>query len=534
MNPSHSTRLQDILTDQVGRSSNHLALIYQGSTYTYEKFLEQCEQTARGLWNLGLRKNDRLAILSTNCPEYLFTYFAAASIGVVCVPLNYRLSVDELAYILEHSESKALIYHTDYQAAATTFATRLPSIQHYIRIDEDSAQRDLSDDNSHHTLAWCDLPTEIGDTDTPPEPSPDDLVYQMYTSGTTGLPKGAMLSHRNVTTNIAQVTPAFRLDKHSRHLIPAPVYHAAASICSFCTLAAGGTIILKPGFDPDDVAHTVESERISHALLLPVMIAGLLAAPSLDKIDLKSLRYVIYGASPTPEPVLRRAIEALGCEFIQAYGQTEAVAVLTVLEPEDHVVGDPAELAKRLQSCGRAVERCEVRIVDENLVEVPSGELGEIVAQGDHVMCGYFKMPEETERTLDRGWLRTGDIGTKDDAGYLYLIDRAKDMIVSGGENIYPKQIEDVLHTHETVAEAAVIGVPSECWGEEIKAFVALFSDKTASEEELIAHCKARLGGFKVPRSVEFIESLPRNASGKVLKKNLREPYWRHLSRRIN
>jgi acyl-CoA synthetase (AMP-forming)/AMP-acid ligase II len=299
-------------------------------------------------------------------------------------------------------------------------------------------------------------------------------------------------------------------------------------------LAMGGALVVKTGFDPGEVLRSIGTDGVTIALLVPAMILALLNTPGVGDADMGRLRTMVYGASPIPVEVLRRAIETFRCGFIQGYGQTEATAVLTVLAAVDHVLDGPAEKVRRLQSCGREVYGCEVRVVDENDADVRPGEIGEVIARGGQLMAGYWKMPEATAATLRDGWLRTGDLATVDEERYIFIMDRLKDMIVSGGENVYPREIEEVLFAHPAVADAACIGVPSERWGEEVKAIVVLKPDAPATETDLIAFCEGRLAGFKRPRSVEFRSALPKNPSGKVLKRELREPYWRDKTRRVN
>jgi acyl-CoA synthetase (AMP-forming)/AMP-acid ligase II len=314
----------------------------------------------------------------------------------------------------------------------------------------------------------------------------------------------------------------------------APVYHAAAAVAVFWVVSAGGCLYLLEDFDPAEVVRSLAEEQIVASTLVPAMIqACLVFVPDIDKYSFETLKLLVYGASPIAEETLRRAMEVFGCDFAQGYGMTESTAALTFLLPEDHesaLAGRP----ELLLSAGRPLVGTEVRIVDERDSPVPNGSVGEIIARGPQLMRGYWNLEEATAKTLAGGWLHTGDAGRLDDDGYLFIQDRVKDMIVSGGENVYPREVEDVLFQHPSVADAAVIGVPSAEWGEEVKAIVVLREGATASADELIEHCRARLAGFKRPRSVEFTDALPRNPSGKVLKKDLREPYWAGHSRRVS
>jgi fatty-acyl-CoA synthase len=356
----------------------------------------------------------------------------------------------------------------------------------------------------------------------------------MYTSGTTGRPKGAVLTQRAVCANIHQSALNFACGPGERALVVAPLYHAAASIVSFTTVAAGGSLFMQEDFDPRRVVHALAEERIALALLVPAMIQFcLVAVPDVAERRYPELRRIVYGASPIAEETLRAAARAFRCEFLQGYGMTETTAVATHLSPADHrraLDGEPGLLA----SAGRAILGTELRIADAEGRELATGATGEILVRGPQLMRGYWNLPDATREALRDGWMHTGDAGRLDAEGYLYIQDRVKDMIVSGGENVYPREVEDVLYQHPAVAEAAVIGVPDDAWGETVKAIVVLRPGAEVASEELVAFCRERLAGYKRPRSIDFAPALPRNPSGKVLKRELREPFWRGRGRRVN
>jgi acyl-CoA synthetase (AMP-forming)/AMP-acid ligase II len=354
----------------------------------------------------------------------------------------------------------------------------------------------------------------------------------MYTSGTTGRPKGAVIQHRAVAAQLHQAVMAFGGAPGDRALIVAPLYHAAAAVTAFCTVQTGGTLYVQEDFVPADVVHALSEERIRMALLVPAMIQFCLhAVPDVAERSYDDLALMVYGASPIAESTLRRALEVFQCDFIQGYGMTETTAAATYLYPSDHraALDGRSEL---LLSAGRPLLGTRIRIVDESDREVPPGTIGEVCIRGPQVMRGYWNRPDASEEALRGGWMHTGDAGTLDDEGYLFIQDRVKDMIVSGGENVYPKEIEDVLFEHPGVADAAVIGVPDEKWGETVKAIVVR-KDESVGADEILEHCRSKLGGYKQPRSVDFVDALPRNPSGKVLKKDLREPYWKGHQRRV-
>jgi fatty-acyl-CoA synthase len=327
---------------------------------------------------------------------------------------------------------------------------------------------------------------------------------------------------------------AFANAPGERALVVAPLYHAAAGLFSFVGVQAGGTLYLQEDFDPPEVVRALSEERIAVALLIPVMIQFcLLAVPDAAERGYGDLRLIVYGASAIAEPTLRAAVETFGCDFIQAYGMTEATAAVTAFLAEDHARA-LRENPELLASAGRPILGTEVRVVDENDRPVPNGTIGEILVRGPQLMRGYWNLPDATRDAFRNGWMHTGDAGSLDDEGYLYIQDRVKDMIVSGGENVYPREIEEVLHRHEAVADAAAIGVPDEAWGESIKAVVVLRDGADASAEEIIEFCRRDLAGYKRPRSVDFVDALPRNPTGKILKRKLREPYWQGKKRRVN
>jgi acyl-CoA synthetase (AMP-forming)/AMP-acid ligase II len=364
--------------------------------------------------------------------------------------------------------------------------------------------------------------------------SPDDLYGLFYTSGTTGVLKAAMITYRNWITSARQrvmdsgLTPGY--DVVTGYI--APVTHAAGLLV-LPTLIRGGVNVLLRTFDPELLFQTIQNEKISVIVLIPVMINLILTHPALKKYDLSSLRHIYYGAAPMAPDRIQKALEAFGPILRQQYGQTESTGVGSLLSAEDHVTrGDPRRV-ERLASAGRPEFECEIRVVDESGTDVATGEVGEIVMRGDNVMAGYWKAPDLTAATLVDGWLHTRDMGRFDEDGYLYLVDRKSDMVISGGFNIYPNEVENVLVSHPAVFEAAVIGVPDEVWGEAVKAVVVLRPGATATEEELIEHCRERLASYKKPKSVEFVHELPKTATGKVLRRLVREPYWVGQKRRV-
>jgi acyl-CoA synthetase (AMP-forming)/AMP-acid ligase II len=497
--------------------------IHGGRSVTYREAQALANRMAHALAARGVAPGDRVALLSKNSIEHALWYYACSKAGAVTVPLNYRLAPPEWRYIVNDAGAKLLIAQDALAAALAPVRGELTAVKHWI------AHGDAGS-------GWERFDAFVtGQPETPPahRAGDDDDVYQMYTSGTTGRPKGAVLTQRAVVAQLHQASLAFRSAPGERALIVAPLYHAAASVTSFVTVQAGGTLYIQDEFGPAEVVRALSEERISVALLVPAMIQFcLVAVPDVAKRRYDALRLVIYGASPIAEQTLARAIEVFGCDFLQGYGMTETTAAATYLMPADHRRALAGE-KRLLLSAGRAMLGTEIRIVGPDGEPVPNGTIGEIAVRGPQLMRGYWNLPEASAEALRGGWMHTGDAGVLDDEGFLYVQDRTKDMIVSGGENVYPREVEDVLFQHAAVADAAVIGVPDAKWGEAVKAIVVLKPGASASAEELMRFCDGRLAGYKRPRSVDFIDALPRNPSGKVLKKDLREKHWAGHTRRV-
>jgi acyl-CoA synthetase (AMP-forming)/AMP-acid ligase II len=519
-----TSRLHDFL-DHWADARPETEFAMQGERHlSYREALDAVNRLANAFVAAGLGVGDRIAVLSKNSIEYVLIYFAASKAGVVVVPLNYRLAVPEWTYILNDARPRILIAAGHYLTTIDAFRNELETVEHFVASDADGL---AGWENLHEWLS--------SEPDTPPERlvTEESDAYQMYTSGTTGHPKGAMLTHRAVTANVVQIGHALQLEPAERSLVVAPLFHAGAVPSTFSCVSRGGCLYIEEDFDPSEVVRALSEERISYAVLVPSMIqACLVGVEDAAERSYDSLRLIYYGASAIAEQTLRSAVEVFKCGFVQSYGMTEATQTLTFLSPADHLRGLD-EQPELLLSAGRPARGTEVRIVDEDDTQLPNGVPGEIVARGPQLMRGYWNRPEESARVLRGGWLHTGDIGYIDDEGYLFVQDRLKDMIVSGGENVYPRVVEDVLFEHPAIADAAVIGVPDERWGETVKAVVVLRAGATTKEEEIIGFCRGKLGSFELPRSVDFVDALPRNPSGKVLKRELREPYWIGRSRRV-
>ncbi len=432
----------------------------------------------------------------------------------------------EWAYIINDAGAVQLIAESEFSSTIDKIRDDLPAVTRYVSIGKQDSER------------WIDFEGWWGDYSAKApeiEIDADDVLYQMYTSGTTGRPKGAMLTQRCVIENGLQTTPYFKdvVGPGKRSLIVMPMFHAGATSFVFGTLIGGASMVIHRDFSPAAVAKALSEGEISVANLVPAMIQAMLEyVPDLADSSYEMLDVMIYGASSIAEDTLRRAMKVFQCDFYQGFGQTETSACVTMLSAADHrraLAGRP----ELLLSAGRALLGTTIRIVDDDGNEVPRGSSGEIVARGPQLMKGYWNLPEATAKTLVDGWIHTGDVGVMDDEGYVYIKDRIKDMVVSGGENVYPREIENVLFDHPAVADAAVIGVPDEKFGEAVLAVLVLRAGESVEPDTLIAFCREKLAGYKVPRRIEFVDELPRNASGKVLKKDLRKPYWEGRTRNV-
>ncbi|WP_417592169.1 long-chain-fatty-acid--CoA ligase [Parasphingorhabdus sp.] len=473
---------------------------------------------ANGLIGLGLNKGDRFGYLSRNSADMWLMYLAASRTGAVPVPLNYRLAPAEWTYILDNAEARLVFVGPGYDKAMREIAAELATVERFISFDGglDGAL------GYHEWLEQQDASAVACTIQS------DDIFYQMYTSGTTGLPKGVVVNHANYAANIAQTTNMItRLpEAGDTALVVTPLYHAAAVwIAAFCT-ARGMSIILKTDFDPADVVETLDRERVAFTFLVPAMIQACLThVPHIARRDWSALKMLMYGASPIAEDVLRRAVSCFGCDVYQAYGLTETTAILTLLGADEHRRALAGE-SHLLLAAGRALPGTEMRIADDDDRPCRSGEIGQILARGPQIVPGYWAMEDATRDFLKDDWAHTGDAGEIDKEGYLYIRDRIKDMVVSGGENIYPREVENALFDHPQIIDAAVIGVPDPKFGEALLAVIVTDPGAELSTDEVIAFCRTKLGGYKVPRRISRVPELPRNASGKVLKQELRKPYW--------
>lgn len=501
------------------------ATIFGGRTQTWGTFHDRVARLAGGLKSLGIETGDRVAILAHNSDRYLEYFIAVPWAGAVLVPLNTRWSVAECVYSLNDCGASLLLVDDAFLRFAAPIVAEVTSLRAIIHMGDGVRPAEMI---GYEQLIETSAPIEDAGR------GGEDLAGIFYTGGTTGFPKGVMLPHRGLWASAAAFATGIAIDRSSIYLHAAPMFHLADGAMGMTALLVGCTHAMVPAFNPEHVATMIARHRVSHVLLVPTMINMLVSHPCLAQSDVSSLRQMLYGGSPIPEAVLVRAMAALPhCKFTQAYGQTELSPVATLLPAEYHVI--EGERAGKLKSAGYAAMCNEVQIVDFEGNEVPRGAVGEVRARGPNTMLGYWGKPKETAATLRDGWVHTGDAGYMDDQGFVFIVDRLKDMIVSGGENVYSAEVENAVAKHPAVAQCAVVGVPSDKWGEAVHAIVILKEGAPATAQSIIEHCHTIIAGYKCPRSIEFrTEPLPLSGAGKVLKRELRAPFWEGKSRQVN
>jgi acyl-CoA synthetase (AMP-forming)/AMP-acid ligase II len=502
------------------------AIVFDNKTITFRELLERVNRLADVLQKVGVRPGDRLVTIQVNCNEHIEAYFAAAQLDAVYVPVNFRSTADEIEYMIADSAAKVVIAGERYTDLIDGIKPNLSSVSTYIGLD----QTDRPD--------WISYDQVIEEASIDPRfPNDDgeDLTMVMFTAGTTGSPKGVMLSHDSFSSYIlSNVTPA-DIEQKEKNILTVPMYHIAGIQAVMAAVYGGRTLIIQRQFEPVEWMSLVQSEQANRAMMVPTMLKMLMDHPEFDTYDLSSLQVITYGAASMPLEVIRKAIDKFPeTHFINAFGQTETAATITMLPPEDHILqGSEVEIQKklkRLTSIGKPLQDVEIKIVDENGRSVKRGETGEIIAKGIRLMKGYWNQEEATAEALRDGWLYTGDLGYMDDDDYIFLSGRAKDFIKRGGEMVSPEEVEQILYSHPKVDEAAIIGVPDVQWGEQVRAIVVPVIGQIIDEEEIVSYCRDRLASFKKPESVIVVRELPRNSLGKVLKTVLREQYGDPIS----
>jgi len=517
--------LPQIIRHAVQLHGDSIATRYGDRSKTWRQLQERVARLAAGLNSLGIQEGDRVAILALNSDRYYEFYFGVAWAGAVFVPVNTRLAPAEFVHWLNDSGSKAVFVDDTFLPAIEQIREELESIEQFVYLGDG----DLPEGYAGFEQLVADHAAVV-----PATRGGDDLAGLFYTGGTTGKSKGVMLSHRNLAVNVLQTLPYIGIEHDDVLLHAAPMFHIADGF--FCLIGAtlGCINVIVPGFEPELVLRTMQEKEVTAALLVPTMINMTVNYPGFADYDLSKLSQLTYGASPMPEAVIMKAMEVIPhVKLYQAYGQTEAAPVITVMGPEYHTTSGP--LAGNLHGAGRAVAGVDLAIFDESGNRLPPDEVGEICVRGENVMLGYWNLPEQTAQALRDGWLHTGDGGRLSEKGMLFIVDRVKDMIVSGGENVYSSETEQAVYQHPAVAECAVIGIPHDEWGEQVHAVVVLKTGMSLGERELIDHCKALIAGYKCPGSITFRdEPLPLSGAGKILKKDLRAPFWKGQDRNVN
>jgi long-chain acyl-CoA synthetase len=505
-------RVADVIRRHATERPNAVALRHGARELTYAEVHARSSRLARALLAHGVGVGTRVAYLDRSSPEVVELLFAASKIGAVLVPLNWRLAVPELAAVLADAQAPVLIAGPEFRDAAERVRPR-----DLIVVGEDYER----------WLAAHEARDPGG------RGAAGDVIVQMYTSGTTGVPKGVLTTHGNLAVT-AQTSLRWAFDERSVSLTPLPMFHIGGIGWAYCGLWHGATTVLVSDFDPAGVLDALEHQRVTNAVLVPTMLQMLTAVPRAADRDYSALRSIAYGAAPITTPVLKASLRTFGCALFGLYGLTETTGGVIALEPEDHDPGGPRE--HLLRSAGRPYPWVELKIVDPVSGDaLPPRAVGEVWLRGPNVTPGYFNRPAETAAALTPdGWLRTGDGGFLDEQNYLFLTDRIKDMIVSGGENVYPVEVEEALAQHADVVDVTVIGVPDAHWGEAVKALIVPRPGARPAPEDLIAFARERLAGYKLPRSVEFVDAFPRTPSGKVLKRELRDRYATQSPRRLN
>jgi len=502
------------------------AFAYRSERITFSEFNARVNSLIHALQAMGVKKGDVIGILSWNCLEYADVYGAAMKGGFIASPFNFRLQANELEYIINYSEANTLFVGPELVDTVNSLRSRLTKVKNFISF-EGSAPNMIRHDN-----LLASYPREEPEV----QVEEDDWLSIIYTSGTTGVPRGSLYTQSRLMDNTRTLIISMGLQPGDRHIQVTPLFHIGGYNHFRVFLFIGGSNVIMPqrSFDAAATLQAIQDEQATDIDIVATHLVAMLAVPDLEKYDIRSLKRMWYAASPMPVEVLKKALKTWGPIFAQGYGQTESGPDITDLGREDHKVLDaPPEEQSILASAGRPSIGVHVRIVDEKGNDVSSGEVGEIIVQSKHIMTEYWHRPDDTQETIVNGWLHTGDMGYYDQKGYVYIVDRRKDMIVSGGENIYPREVEEVLYGHSAVFEVAVIGIPDPYWVEKVHAVVALKQGAGVTADELIDFCKKKLARYKAPKSVEFVDSLPKNPSGKILKKELREKYWEGLERRV-
>lgn len=505
---SRQLLLGELIRRGAHKTPDMVAFVYENERLTYKQLEERTLHLAGWLQEKGIEIGDKVGIISKNNMEFIEVMFGIALTCGVSVPINFRLAPEEYSYIINNSDTKILFIEDEYQEMIGSIRHKLSKVEHIVVLGKISSHQMIPYENIYRTnVSYRSIDSLVND---------DDDCMICYTSGTTGLPKGAVLSHKNLLMSALNSVIDSKVDRGNKQLTVTPFFHIAGVGNLLITCMVSGTTFIHREFNPVKVLETIHREKINGLFLVPAMWNMVMQVPNIGEYDLTSVVRCSTGAAICPIEIKNDIMNHFpNGGIFDAFGQTEMSPTTTCLLPQDSI--------RKTNSVGKPVLNVEVRVVDENMNDVPLGEIGEIVYRGPTLMKGYYKNPEATEEAFKGGWFHSGDLVRMDDEGFIYVVDRKKDMIISGGENIYPAEVEAALYKHDAILEAAVIGLPDRDWGESVKAYIVLKQGKSLTAEEVIQHCKEHLASYKKPKFVEFLHELPRNPSGKILKRVLRD-----------
>lgn len=504
----------DILRNNAHKFPGETAFIYEGRTTSFRTYFERASRLASALYKRGLRKQDRISILSQNTIEFMEAYSACELSGFIAATVNFRLAPPEMTYILTDASPRILLFEAQYAPVVEKIRGGLPHIEAYVCFG--GAVPDWAEDYESFVAS--------GDPEGAPlRPLPDEILHLIYTSGTTGRPKGVMRSHRSEIAIANLMATELGLIISDRLQLMMPIFHVGSRFLQMAVHLRGGTVVLHHEFKPAEVVETIVREKVTMTHMAPTMIQAVMNVAGIENADLSSLHTICYAAAPMPVPLLHKGLKLFGPVFLQLYGMTEGGG--TTLHKRQHRLDGTADDLKRLGSIGQAAPTVDIKIIDDDGNDLPVGQVGEILTRTPSQMIGYWNNSPATLAALRGGWYHTGDVGYLDYEGFLYLADRKKDMIISGGENIYSREVEEAIATHPHVTDVAVIGVKDDYWGETVLAVTVLASGASVTQEELIDHCKTQIASYKKPRGVLFVDELPRLPSGKINKVVLRQLY---------
>jgi acyl-CoA synthetase (AMP-forming)/AMP-acid ligase II len=510
----------DIIRREARIHSHKLAAVDGDKEYSYQEVNHRVNRLANALLEMGVAKGEKIAFMGNNSHQFIEFYFAIAKIGSIAVPINARFSSDEASYVLRNAEVTFLIYDEDMEETIQKMHTTIPEVTQYIS----------TGNVINNVLSYEELISRASDEEPHGAVEPDDIAMIMFTSGATGFPRGVISTHRNIMANTNTMCLELDLVPEDVSLLAMPLFHLGGLWPMMSMVYRGGTTILMPRFDLDPMFEIIQKRKVTFINLVPTVLGRIISHPDISSYNLKSVRLIMYAGAPIPREQLKNAMKLLGDHRLTTgLGSTEANGALVHFRSSEHALEGP--MSSRLGSVGKDAMGVQIAIVDEEGKEVPNGQTGEIIGKGENIARSYWKLPKESAETFKNGWLYTGDIGYRDQDGYIFIVDRKKDIIISGGENVSSREVEEVLYKHPGVYEAAVVGVPDDEWGESVKAVIALKAEFVGKvdDKELMEFCNARLAGYKKPRSIDFLTELPKNAAGKVdkaaLKKHYKEPF---------